>query len=255
MTIYAKTEQQRNSISPPMNLISMNEANRLPKHVAIIPDGNRRWARQKGMNADSGHQQGFLKVAPEILKTIWKKDIRVSTLWMFSPENWKRSKDEVEHLMTIYRTFIELMLEEAIELDVKIKMIGRRSKIPKFLLDAVINAEQKTSHATKHTFQMAIDCGAITDLANLAHKIVDMGIDSSQPTEFLEEKLKSIKTSTTDPDLVIRTSGTSRLSGFLPLQTAYSELYFCDEHFPDMNTNTLDRALSFYQQQARRYGA
>jgi len=223
----------------------------VPVHIAIIPDGNRRWARAHSLPTFEGHRRGFDR-ANELVHAGHKLGVSTMTLWAFSTENWKRTKDEVGYLMQIYEVMIDKNLKEAHEENTRIIHLGRKDRLPDSLRKKLINAEKETALYTKHNLCVGIDYGGEDEVIRAIKKA------SLVSGEWTKEKLFASLDTAGLPqqavDLVIRTSGEWRTSGFMPLQTAYSEYYFSELLFPDFDTNALQIALDEYATRKRRFG-
>lgn len=224
-------------------------------HFALIPDGNRRWARARGLHPGEGHRVAFLEKAPELLKHIWANGIHTATLWMFSHDNWKRSEEEVDTLMELYRGFLRIMLLIAEEMQVSLVHLGRKDRIPVALLKEIHLAEFSTKHYDKHSLLFAIDYSGRDELFRMVkHLLVTgRGYETLTP-EKLCQLLDTGEAQFPDPDIVMRTSGETRTSGFMPWQSAYSEYFFAPEYFPDLQVKDIDEVLRSYQNRNRRYG-
>lgn len=222
------------------------------KHVAIIPDGNRRWAKKRGLPTIEGHRRGFNR-AKELTKKARELGIEILTLWAFSTENWKRSKDEVGYLMKIYERWIDDYLKEAIVDKVRLIHIGRKDRINKTLLEKIQNAEEQTKTFRKNTLVLALDYGGQDEILRAVQKL----IKDKPESENIDEALLSSYLDTKDipnPDLIIRTSGEKRLSGFLLWGSAYAEFAFIDECFPDFTTDLFEKCIDEYRKRLRRFG-
>jgi len=222
-------------------------------HVAIIPDGNRRWARSHFLPVIEGHRRGFYK-AKEIIKKSQKMGIKVITLWAFSTENWTRAKDEIENLMLIYENFLDEYFSEAIKEQVRVIHIGRKDRIKKSLLKKIIEVEEKTKEFKKYTLVFALDYGGRDEIVRAVLKMHKDKIDFSQISdELISEYLDTVSIS--DPDLIIRTSGEQRTSGFLLWQSEYSEYIFVNKFFPDFSVGDFEDCIKEYKNRKRRYGS
>jgi len=222
------------------------------KHVAIIPDGNRRWARNRGLPTIEGHRRGFNR-AKELTKKARGLGIEILTLWAFSTENWKRSKDEVGYLMKIYERWIDDYLKEAIVDKVKLIHIGRKDRISKKLLEKIQNAEDQTKTFRNNTLVLALDYGGQDEILRGVQQL----LKDNPNTDNIDEALLSSYLDTKDipnPDLIIRTSGEKRLSGFLLWGSAYAEFAFIDECFPDFTPELFEKCIDDYRKRLRRFG-
>lgn len=223
----------------------------VPKHLAIIPDGNRRWAKEKGLPSFEGHRRGF-----NIMKKIAKKardlGIKVLTVWAFSNENWNRTKEEIEYLMDIYESWVDMHLEEALKDEIRIIHLGNKTRIRKSLLEKLTNAENKTKHFDKFYLCIALDYGGREEIIRAFNLIkTTKNINEKTFEDFLDTKNVPFP----NPDLVIRTSGEQRNSGFMIWQSAYSEYMFVEKYFPDFTTDDLESCIEGYKKRKRRFGA
>lgn len=229
-----------------------------PHHVGIIMDGNRRFAKKIGLPVELGHKYG-LKKLKELLRWMFALDIKVITLFSFSTENFNRSDSEVSSLMELFReNFLKLAEDPEIhEKKVKVKAIGRLNLLPKKIQDAIKTAEQSTSSYSEKTLQVAISYGGRQEILDAIKKISIAYKNNELELDDIDEDLVSrflYTSDVPDPDLIIRTSGEERLSGFMLWQSAYSELIFIDVNFPILRKIDLWRAIRTFQQRNRRYG-
>lgn len=232
-----------------------NQNNRTLKHIAIIPDGNRRWANQRELPPKKGHQKGFLDVTPSILEAIWDKSIFETTLWLFSTDNWQRQEHEVRDLMDIFERLFHALLPLVQKRSVQMRHIGRKDRIPKNLLNTIKEVELSTKGNTEYIFNFALDYGGKDEIIRAIQNIIqNSGNHEDLNGNLLKKMLGTVCQPQNDPDLIIRTSGEYRLSGFMPLQSCYSELYFTNTLYPDLNPAELQRAIDFYYCRNRRFG-
>ncbi len=232
----------------------------VPNHVGLILDGNRRFARQHGSDAPwYGHHKGAQKVI-EVLKILWEAGVKVCTLYAFSVENFQRKSDEVSEIMDILKArFLEIVDNPDVHKhQVRVAAIGRVDLLPDELREAIQAAEEETKHYTESLLNVAVGYsgrGEVVDAVKaIGRKIQDGKLDPSTIDEALIAKHLYTK-DTPDPDLIIRTSGEERLSGFLLWQSAYSELYFAQVYWPAVRRIDIWRALRSYGQRSRRFGA
>jgi len=222
---------------------------KIPHHLGIILDGNRRWAKEKGLTPFEGHKKGLEKVKKVIA---WSKDrgIKVLTLFVFSTENWKRSKKEVNFLMKLAQIALTKNLKKFYKQGVKFKIIGQREKLPKSLQKAIEKVEKETKNNKVMLLNIALSYGGRAEIVQAFKKIIKKKI----PPESINEDVISENVWTTDLDLIIRTGKEQRLSNFLIWQAAYSELHFFKKYWPDFTENDLDKALKEYSWRQRRFG-
>lgn len=225
---------------------------KVPKHIIIIPDGNRRWAKAHGMKPIEGHEKG-LETAMDVVKGSRNLGVKVLTLWGFSTENWQRPRTEVGYLMKIYPVFFRKHLKELIDEGVKFNWLGRRDRVPVILKKVLERVEKETAKNTSYILNICIDYGGRDEIVRTLRKLVAKGVKPSKIDETLVEN--SLETAgLPDPDLLIRTSGERRTSGMMPWQTVYTELYFSKLYFPDFSLSELKRAISDFSRRQRRYG-
>ncbi len=223
---------------------------KIPSHLGIILDGNRRWAEERGLPVFEGHRRGFEKVK-KIIKWCKNREIKVLTLFVFSTENWKRSKIEVNFLMNLLeKSLNEKNIQEIHKEGVKIKVIGQKEKLPKSLQKAIKEVEELTKNNEKMVVNLGLSYGGRAEIVEAIKKIIGKKI----PPEEITENVIKENLSTSDVDLIIRTGKEQRISNFLIWQAAYSELYFCQKFWPDFIESDLDKALLDYANRQRRLG-
>jgi len=231
-----------------------------PEHIAIILDGNRRWARESGLEPWMGHYFGANKTK-DVLKWCLELDVKSITLYAFSTENFQRPRKEVERLMQIFKEKLQEVLEseEIHKYKVKVKVIGRVNLLPPSLQAMIREVEEKTKNYNEHFLNLAIAYGGRAEIVDATKKIVRKVIAGELSPEEIDEKVFEQHLYTAflpkqDPDLIIRTSGEERLSGFLLYQSAYSELCFLDVYWPEFRRIDLLRAIRTFQKRKRRFG-
>lgn len=228
----------------------------IPQHVAIIMDGNGRWAKKRGLPRTAGHYQGA-KVVEQILEDADHMGIRYLTVYAFSTENWSRPQAEVKTLMNLLRTYMKTSLAKCAKNNVRIRVIGDKTILDADLQEAIRNLEQDTRNNTGISFQIAINYGGRDELRRVAAQIARQVQDGLlRPEEITEETISDYLDTAgiPDPDLLIRTSGEERISNFLIWQCAYTEYYFTDVTWPDFNKEELERAVEAYRHRERRMG-
>ncbi len=228
----------------------------IPKHVAIIMDGNGRWAKRYGMPRVAGHRAG-MKNVKVIAKAAGELGVNVLTLYAFSTENWKRPQEEVDFLMKLPQEFFPLEIDELIANNVRIRMMGSREGIPDHALGAIDAAIEQTQHNTGLILNFALNYGGRRELLLGIRQYAEdvrAGIRSSE--ELTDDLFESYLQSEgmPDPDLLIRTSGEIRLSNFMLWQLAYTELWFTDVYWPEFTSEHFREAIRSYQGRVRRYG-
>jgi len=232
--------------------MAKDEPSTIPEHVVIIPDGNRRWAKKRGLAPIAGHKRG-LETALKVVKGSRSLGVKVLTLWGFSTENWKRPDKEVGYLMKIYLLFFKNHARELVREGVKFKWLGRRDRVPAALRNMLEKIEKTTAKNKNYILNICIDYGGHEEIVDTFKKILKKGVKASQVTEELIAKnLDTV--GLPNPDLLIRTSGEMRTSGIMPWQTAYTELFFSKLMFPDFSIAELKRAISDYSARQRRFG-
>lgn len=231
------------------------------EHIAIILDGNRRWASEKTLDPWFGHEMGAEKVE-QLLDWCLKLNVKSITLYAFSTENFHRSRDEVEEIMRIAgEKFREILTDERIRKNkVRVKVIGRVNLLPEGLQQLIMEVENATQNYDDHFLNIALAYGGRAEIVDAARKIAEKVREGELSSEKVDEKIfeRHLYTShmpNQDPDLIVRTSGEERLSGFLLWQSAYSELCFLDVYWPDFRLIDLLRAVRTFQNRKRRFGA
>lgn len=228
----------------------------VPEHIAIIMDGNGRWAKKRGLPRVAGHREG-MKAIKKVVQRAVELDVKVLTLYAFSTENWKRPRKEIEFIMRLPSRFLDTYLPDLIKNNVKVTMVGDYDSLPEFTKEAVKHSIEKTKDNTGLILNFALNYGSrleiISAIKNICRDIENKKLDVNDIDEQLVSNYlftKGLK----DPDLVIRTSGEQRISNYLLWQIAYSELYFTKKYWPDFNEEALDEAIIEYQSRKRRFG-
>ena len=224
----------------------------VPNHVAIIMDGNRRWAKKRGLPTSMGHSEGA-KTLEKIADDCEELGIKFLTVYAFSTENWKRSKDEVDYLMKLLAKNIRDFDKRIKNRNIRFRLVGDITGLNSDLQEGIRSIEERTKDKTGLTVNIAINYGGRAELTYAMKKILENNlkvedIDENTVSKFLQTK------DSPDPDLLIRTGGEQRLSGFLLWQVAYSELYFTDVLWPDFNTEELEKAILEYNNRKRNFG-
>jgi undecaprenyl diphosphate synthase len=228
----------------------------VPAHVAIIMDGNGRWAKQRGLPRVAGHHSG-MKNVKKITVAANDIGVQVLTMYAFSTENWKRPKEEVEFLMKLPLEFFPLEIGELIEKNVRIRMTGWKEGLPDYTLNAIEDAIDRTKNNTGLILNFALNYGGRKEmLAGVQDLVKDVQAGKLKIDDLNEEAFSKymLTADLPDPDLLIRTSGELRLSNFLLWQLAYSELWFTDAYWPEFTEELFYQAIAEYQRRARRYG-
>jgi len=223
----------------------------IPDHVAIIPDGNRRWAKEKKKITYEGHKKGFERLI-KITRKARELGIKVFTVWAFSTENWKRSTEEISYLMKLYETMLDKYLTEVLRDKIRIVHLGRKDRINKNLKNKIVNIEEKTKNFDKYYLCIALDYGGHDEIIRGINKIrrSQSVISEFDFNEYLDTKDLPFP----NPDLIIRTGGEQRLSGFLLWQSQYSELVFEKKYLPDYSDEDFENTIKEFSVRQRRFG-
>lgn len=236
--------------------VAVPTGDNIPRHIAIIMDGNGRWAKSRGLPRVAGHHNG-MKTVKRIAKAADRVGVKVLTLYAFSTENWKRPKAEVEFLMKLPEQFLAIELNELIQNNVKVRMMGQTADLPPHTLAAVNEAIHRTQNNTGLILNFALNYGSRAEIVNAAKQLAqEVAQGQFDPEAVTDEALaaRMLSHDLPDPDLLIRTSGELRLSNFMLWQLAYSEFWFTDVYWPEFSDNHLYRAIHEYQRRIRRYG-
>ncbi len=234
----------------------MEQEIQIPRHVAVILDGNGRWAKEHHVTRQMGHKAGCENLE-QIVEDAARLGIEYFTIYGFSTENWKRSREEVSALMQLFRYYIGRLRKVAMDNNVRVKAIGERSRFEKDLVNGLNMLEDVTQDNTGMTFVLALNYGGRDEIVRAARRIAqDVADGVLAPGEITEETVASHLDTAgmPDPDLMIRTSGEQRLSNYLLWQSAYTELYFTDVYWPDFHREHLMQAIEAYSQRDRRFG-
>ncbi|HIW82772.1 MAG TPA: isoprenyl transferase [Candidatus Dorea gallistercoris] len=228
----------------------------VPRHVAIILDGNGRWAKAKGLPRNYGHAQGSKNVE-RICEEAYRMGIKYLTVYAFSTENWSRPRDEVDALMKLLRNYMKTCLKTAAKNDMKIRVIGDISRLDPDIRGRILELEEATKENGGLNFQIAINYGSRDEITRAVRRMAEDCQTGKLQAEEIDETLIESYLDThdiPDPDLLIRTSGEQRLSNYLLWQLAYTEFYFTDVPWPDFDKAELIRAVEQYNSRDRRYG-
>jgi undecaprenyl diphosphate synthase len=225
---------------------------KIPQHIVLFPDGNRRWAKQKGIASLLGHQQGYNNLV-DFYEWCKKRGVKVLTAFGFSTENWNRTEEEVTYLMKLLENCLVDNLEKFKKDGVKVRVIGQVERLPNSLQEAIKKAEEETKDNSEFYLNLAISYGGKWDILNAVKSIVKENI----PVEEINEELFESHLSTAGlvaPDFIIRAGGEMRMSNFVLWQAAYAELYFSPKFWPEFTEQDLDLALEEFDRRARRFG-
>lgn len=228
----------------------------MPNHIAIIMDGNRRWARAKGLDPKLGHKEGA-KTIEKIVRYANKIGIGYITVYAFSTENWKRTEDEVGALMLLFQNYLDDFTKRADTENIKIKIIGDLEALSTRMQKSIKNSMEKTKNNTGSTFVIAFNYGGRDEITKAVKQIADKVKQGEiQPEDISENTIENYlyTAGIPDPDLLIRTSNELRISNFLPWQLVYSEFYFTEKNWPDFTEEDLDLAIEEYKRRNRKFG-
>ena len=228
---------------------------KVPNHVAIILDGNGRWAKERGLTRSMGHDAGFTNLK-NISKYILSKGIKVLSVYAFSTENFKRSKDEVDYLMNIFTSKFKSCIKDFNKENIKVIFSGRDKPLPNKVLKAMKELEEATKDNTKGILNICINYGGRSELVDTCKKIGKMVENEEISIDDIDEELvsRNLYNDLPDVDLMIRTSGELRLSNFMLWQNSYAEFYFPKTYFPDFDEEEFDKAIIEYTKRDRRFG-
>ena len=229
----------------------------MPRHIAIIMDGNRRWARQKGLDIKQGHKEGA-KTLEKIVRYANKIGLEYITVYAFSTENWKRTADEVGALMLLLQNYLDDYSKRADTENIKVKVLGDITALSSGMQKSIQKCMERTKDNTGVTFNIALNYGGRDEIVKAVRKIAQEVKDGSLNIEDIGEETISNSLYTAgqpDPDLLIRTSGEIRTSNFLPWQIVYSEFVFIEKNWPDFTEKDLDEAIEIYKKRNRKFGA
>ncbi len=238
------------------DLLTKIDKQKLPKHIAIIMDGNGRWATRKGLPRSFGHKQG-VSVLKKILKAAKNLGCKVITVYAFSTENWTRPTKEVDFLINLFSEVLKNEIKEIHEESTKIKFIGDLTPFPKNLKEIISSSESLTKNNNKFLFNVCVNYGGRQEIVKVAKELaLKSSSGEIKPSEINEELFNSelLTKGIKDPELLIRTSGEKRISNFLLWQLAYSEIYISDVLWPEFNEHEFLKAIIDYQSRNRRFG-
>ena len=236
---------------------SYNQGEAPPRHIAIIMDGNGRWAKAHKLPRIAGHRQGA-EVVRDTVSHCRELGVSFLTIYAFSSENWKRPSGEVDDLMGLLKIYLKRELNELVRTGVRMRFIGNRKRLPEGIISLIEEAESKTEHNTGLTLTVALNYGGRDDIVQAAGRIAEDVAKGALESDAITEDLFESYLDTAgipDPDLLIRTSGEQRVSNFLLWQTAYTELVFTSVLWPDFDKEDLEDAINEFHRRERRYGA
>lgn len=233
----------------------MNTELNIPNHVAIILDGNRRWAKKRGMKPQEGHYKGFTNLE-NLVDYVFSKGVKILSVYAFSTENFSRAKDEVDYLMDLFAVAFKKYFEKQNKKNVKIVFSGRREPLPEKVLKMIDEITEKTKDNTGPIFNICVNYGGRPEIVDTTKKICEMVKNGEISIDDIDEDLftKNLYQDLPAIDLMIRTSGELRLSNFLLWQNAYAEFYFPEIEFPGFDEKEFDKALEVFNKRNRRFG-
>ena len=221
----------------------------VPDHIAIIMDGNGRWAKKRGLPRTFGHREGAASLR-KVITHAAKLGVKYLTVYAFSTENWKRSKEEVSALMFLFKSYIKNEEKNIMENNIRFMVSGRTDNVSPALLKAIRALEEKSKNNTGLTFNIAFNYGGRAEIVDAVNRIIKSGVESVDEESFSKYLYHDIP----DPELLIRTSGELRISNFLLWQIAYSEIYITDTLWPDFGEKELEKAIEEFNKRDRRFG-
>lgn len=221
----------------------------IPGHVAIIMDGNGRWAKKRGLPRTAGHSKG-VKTFEDVIEMCFTAGVNTVTVYAFSTENWKRPETEVQFIMKLLNEYLDICIEKCLKKGIRMRIIGDKSIFSSEMTEKMISAEQKTAHL-KYNLNVAVNYGSRAEICRAANMLISEG-----KTAITEADISShlYTNEVGDPDLIIRTGGEIRQSNFLLWQSAYSEFYFTDTYWPDFGKKDLYKAFAKFAKTHRRFG-
>ncbi|TSC84850.1 MAG: undecaprenyl pyrophosphate synthase [Parcubacteria group bacterium Gr01-1014_13] len=223
-----------------------------PNHIAIILDGNRRWAKERGLPTFFGHKKG-MENAKKVVLYAQKAGVKVITMYAFSTENWSRSEKEINYLMKLFENYLDKYIDDYHKRGIKFRHIGSLKELPASLQKKLKSAIELTKNNQGIVANLALNYGGRDEIKRAVQKLVDDGVEAKDITlDLIGNNLDTA--GLPDPDFIIRTSGEQRTSGFLIWQGAYSELYFPKVHWPDFNEKEFDKAIAEFNKRQRRFG-
>lgn len=226
----------------------------VPKHVALILDGNRRWARAQGLQVITGHRRSAENIE-KLLSRLRDKGVKTTTLWVFSTENWKRDADQIQGIMQLAVEFLTRYRERVMHDQIRVIHLGRKDRIPAELREILTDLEADSRDFTQSYLNIALDYGGRDELLRAIERIQSAGVKSeSLSEENLNAYLDTHDQPFPEPDLIVRSGGAHRMSGFMPWQSVYAEFAFTDKLFPDITEQDIDAFLDDYAQRERRFG-
>lgn len=228
------------------------DMSKMPKHVAIIMDGNRRWAKQQGLNILKGHEYVVENVTESLIEKCGEMGIKYLTLWVFSTENWERDEKEVSGLMQLFRKALQTKVTRFIQRGARLKMIGNIARFPTDIQEGLNQAMKASEKNDKIVVTFALNYGGRDEIVRAVNRLISESV--GQPISESDISACLDSAGMPDPDLIIRTGGAERMSGFMPWQGVYSEYYFTETLMPEFGTDKFEEAIEEYQKRQRRFG-
>ena len=223
-----------------------------PRHIGYIVDGNRRWAKERGMSSYQGHLAGY-ETMKDVVQATFDAGVEYVSVYIFSTENWKRTPDEVRHLMGLVLRLLTKDLSMLSDNNIRLRVLGTDDRVSGTIKKAIARAEEKTAHNTRGTLAMCFNYGGQQEIVDAVKKVVQSGVPADDITaDVIAEQLYAPEVPPCD--IIVRTSGEQRLSNFMLWRAAYSELIFLDISWPDMTKNTVTGILEEYSKRSRRFG-
>ncbi len=223
-------------------------------HIALILDGNRRWARQKGLGAINGHKAAAGRVE-SLLDRLDELGVHTVTLWGFSTENWSRDQIQVQGLMKLFEDFIDMYKQKAIQKESRVIHLGRKDRLPESLLRKIADIEKETQGFSRRVINMALDYGGRDEIIRAFGRMQEQGVSADTLTEEnFNQYLDTSSEPFPEPDMIVRTGGEMRMSGFMAWQGVYAEYYFVDTFFLDLTPAHMDDIVAEYARRERRFG-
>ena len=238
------------------NLLEQIDKTRVPKHIAIIMDGNGRWAKQRGLERSEGHKAG-LDALHTVLEAAGEAGVKYVTVYTFSTENWNRPQKEVDAIMDLVTYGVRMETPNLIERGARMLTIGDLSRLPQASRESLEYCMKATAHCDKVTLVLALNYSSRWELTKMAQDLAQKAVNGEIRPEDIDADMISSNLTTAafpDPDLLIRTGGEQRISNYLLWQISYSELYFCDTYWPDFGADDLYKAILEFQNRERRFG-
>lgn len=224
---------------------------KIPEHIAIIMDGNRRWAEERNLPSFEGHLKGYEKLR-QITDSVFSRGVKIFSVFAFSTENWKRSQEEVNYLMKLLKTAIENEIENAKEKGFRVLISGKINELPGDLPEACQRIMRETAGGTNGIFNICLNYGGRAEIVDAIRKMIKNGVEIEQVHEGMVRKY--LYNDLPDPDIIVRTSGEKRISNFLLWQSAYSELVFMEKFWPDFEDRDVENIIEEYEERKRRFG-